>query len=98
MLTIKHGSETTLTSHEDAATIGLRALAWTLSDADRAERLLALTGLTAQALRARADDPALLSATLRFLEAHQPDLIACADALGLGPDRLVAAGRALEAA
>ncbi|HEV2867271.1 MAG TPA: DUF3572 family protein [Allosphingosinicella sp.] len=80
----------------DAEAVGLRALGWTLSDDSRAERLLALTGLTPETLRARVGDRALLAAALRFLEGHEPDLIACAEALGLTPLELVEARRSLE--
>ena len=83
-------------SHDPAA-IALGALAWTLSDAARAERLLALTGLTPADLRERAGDPGVLAAILTFLEAHQPDLLACADSLGIPPETLVAARQELEA-
>ncbi|WP_129792038.1 DUF3572 family protein [Sphingosinicella sp. CPCC 101087] len=79
----------------DAAT-ALRALGWTLSEDARAERLLALTGLTPDGLRARVGEPALLAASLRFLEAHEPDLVACAEALGLTPLQLVETRRRLE--
>jgi hypothetical protein len=84
------------TNDTDAETIALSALAWTLSDGARAERLLALTGLDSGGLRARAGDPALLAATIGFLAAHESDLIACADALGIDPAALVAAQRELE--
>ena len=77
-------------------TLALSALGWTLSDSDRAARLLALTGLTPDGLRARISEPSLLCATLGFLEAHEPDLIACADALGIAPAQLVGARRHLE--
>ena len=80
----------------DPVALGLQALAWTVDDAGRAERLLALTGIAPEALRARAADPALLAAVLGFLEAHEPDLVACAAALALPPDALVAARTALE--
>ena len=63
----------------------------------RAERLLALTGLDADDLRARAGDPALLAAVLGFLASHEPDLLACADALDIAPEALVAAQQELEA-
>ncbi|MCW3835221.1 DUF3572 domain-containing protein [Sphingomonas canadensis] len=84
------------TNTEDAATLALGALAWTLGDPARAERLLALTGLDAAGLRARAGDPALLAAAIGFLEAHEPDLVACALALEVAPPQLVAAREALE--
>ncbi|MEI9853119.1 MAG: DUF3572 family protein [Sphingomonas sp.] len=80
----------------DTAALALHALAWTLGEPARADRLLALTGLDAAGLRARAGEPALLAAALGFLEAHEPDLIACALALGVSPSQLVAARAALE--
>jgi hypothetical protein len=75
--------------------IALQALAWTLSEPARAQRLLDVTGLDPADLRARADDPAVLGAVLGFLQAHQPDLVACAANIGVAPDRLAAAGEAL---
>jgi Protein of unknown function (DUF3572) len=80
----------------EAETLALGALGWTLGDDARAARLLALTGLTPEALRAGIGDRFMLAALLRFLESHEPDLIACAGALGLAPARLVAAREALE--
>ena len=80
----------------DDQALALRALVWTLGDGDRASRLLALTGLDPDDLRARAGDPAVLAATLCFIENHEPDLIACADALGVLPGDLIAARRRLE--
>ena len=59
--------------------------------------MLALTGLTGDDLRGRAADPAVLAALLGFLEAYEPDLIACADALDVTPSMLVAAREMLEA-
>ena len=76
--------------------LALGALSWVLSDDARAARFLALTGLGADDLRDRLGDTELLAATLRFLEAHEPDLLACADMLGLPPDALPEARRRLE--
>ena len=76
------------TNPDDSMALALSALAWILSDDARATRLLALTGLEAPDLRARIGDPALHDAVLAFLEAHQPDLVACAQALGVRPERL----------
>ena len=87
-----HGPETNL----DASTLALLALAWCLEDSRRAERLLALTGLTTNDLRARATEPTLQAAVLAFLEAHELDLVACADHMGVGPDVLVTARTELE--
>ena len=80
----------------DAEKVALQALGWTLSDDARAERLLALTGLTPETLRHRIGEPDLLAAVLRFLEAYEPDLVACADQLGTTPLRLVECRRKLE--
>lgn len=80
----------------DAMTIGLHALGWVITDTDRAQRMLAVTGLDPDDLRARAGDPALLAAILAFLEAHEPDLIACATALDVAPATLTTARRQLE--
>jgi hypothetical protein len=79
-----------------AAALGLSALVWTLEEGDRAARLLSLTGLTPEDLRTRLADPALLAAVLGFLEAHEPDLLACSDALDVAPTQLVEARRMLE--
>ncbi len=81
----------------DAEAVALRALGWVLGENIRAGRFLALTGLEPAALRERIGEPTLLAATLRFLEAHEPDLLACADELGLAPLRLVETRRILEA-
>jgi hypothetical protein len=77
------------TINHDAETLALQALVWVLSDDRRAERLLALTGLDGDAMRARLSDPALLTAVLDFLAQHEPDLIACATALAVKPDDLI---------
>jgi hypothetical protein len=84
------------TNHPDALTLALSALVWTLSDTARAERLLALTGLDSDELRARAGDPVLLAAVLGFLAQHEPDLTACADALDVRPEALIAAQQELD--
>lgn len=84
------------TNPNDAATVALHALSWTLKESFRSERLVALTGLSPADLRTRLDDPAVLAATLAFLEAHEPDLIACAAAIGRTPAQLVSARAALE--
>lgn len=79
----------------DPAAVALAALGWVLGDGPRAERLLALTGLTPDLLRVGLSDPAVQRAVLDFLAAQETDLIAAADALGLAPDALIAARDAL---
>lgn len=81
----------------DAETLALRALAYVIGDPALGPRLLALTGLDVPTLRTRAADPALLGATLAFLEAHEASLVACAEALEVRPETIVAARDALGA-
>ncbi|MCP1469898.1 hypothetical protein J3E64_001585 [Sphingobium sp. OAS761] len=78
-------------SREEAMLLALLALGWTVSDGARADRLLALTGLDAAALREGVDRPAVLAAVLGFLADHEPDLIACAAAIDTSPAALIAA-------
>jgi hypothetical protein len=85
------------TNPPDPEALALSALGWTLTDEARAQRLLALTGLTPADLRERLGEPGLLAAALGFLEAHEPDLIGAAQALGVAPADLVEARRKLEA-
>ena len=76
--------------------LGLTALAATLGDERRAHRFIDLTGIGTDELRARAGEPALLAALLRFLEAHEPDLLCVSGELGVQPEVLVEARRELE--
>jgi len=82
------------TNDEEALALG--ALGWTLSEDGRAQRLVALTGLTPAGMRESLGDRDFLAAVLRFLEGHEPDLAGCADALGVTPTQLVAARETLE--
>jgi hypothetical protein len=79
-----------------AAIIALSALVWILEQPTRTHRLLDLTGLSPQELRARAGDPVLQAAILNFLGNHEPDLIACAAAIGHDPAELIQARDLLE--
>ena len=80
----------------DPYALALSALAAALTDERRAQRFLALTGIETDELRRRAGDPALLASLIAFLEAHEPDLLSVSEAIGVKPDALVAARRAIE--
>jgi hypothetical protein len=80
----------------DAQAVALLALATVVSDERRGRRFLDLSGMETEELRARVADPVLLAALLRFLEAHEPDLIAVAGEIGVGPEVLVGARHVLE--
>ncbi len=81
----------------EPSTLALQALGWILAEEVRASRLLALTGLSPDILRGALHEPITQAAILGFLESHEPDLIACADAIGAKPGALIAAKRELEA-
>ena len=83
--------------HTNDEALALGALSWVLSDDMRADRFLALTGLAPDDLRAAIDRRETLAAVLRFLEGHEPDLLACADMLAVPPATIGAARRRLEA-
>ncbi|WP_374598736.1 DUF3572 family protein [Sphingosinicella sp.] len=85
----------TALTREEAEVMALHALAWVASDERLGGRLLALTGLDAETLRAHAGSREVLGATLDFLAAHEADFIACAEAIGAEPARLAAARGAL---
>lgn len=80
---------------EQAELLALQAVAWVLQDEDRAQRLLALTGIDPGDLRAGLEDPALLASVIGFLANHEPDLIACAAAIDISPAKLAAAAEYL---
>jgi hypothetical protein len=84
------------TPTSDSVALALAALTATLGNERLAQRFLSLSGLTPPELRQRAADPALLSAVIRFLEAHEPDLLSVSEQLGVGPEVLVQARRELE--
>jgi len=77
--------------------LALKALGWILADGDRAARMLNLTGLTPDILRNVVTETATQAAILAFLEAHEPDLVAAADHIGVRPEALVRARQELEA-
>ena len=85
-----------LQTPNDPHALALAALAATLTDERRARRFLDLTGIGTDELRARAGQAGLLAALIGFLEAHEPDLLAVSEQIGVKPEALVAARRALE--
>ncbi|HET9146102.1 MAG TPA: DUF3572 family protein [Sphingomicrobium sp.] len=80
----------------DPQAIALAALAATLGDDRRAQRFIDLTGIGTDELPRRIGEPGLLAAVIRFLEAHEPDLVSVSEELGVPPEVLVQARRELE--
>jgi hypothetical protein len=60
----------------DPQALALSALGWILGDPSRADRLLALTGITPDDLRSGLGNPAILGAVLDFLAGNESDLLA----------------------
>lgn len=87
--------ETNSNMSADTEILALQALGWVLQDEERAARLLELTGLDPRELRSGLEDPAMLSSLLGFLANHEPDLVACAEAIGVPPEKLAAAAQYL---
>ena len=85
------------TTPADPQALALNALGWVLADDERAARFLALTGLTPDELRASLAEPGTMGAVLDFLCAHEPDLVAAADALGVAPQDIASARERLGA-
>ena len=79
----------------DPASVALQALAWVLADERRAQRFLDLTGLTPEELRTGIGSAEMQGSVLDFLAAHEPDLVAAAEALAISPEEIAAANRAL---
>lgn len=82
-------------SSTDPAVLALQALAHVAGDEAMGPRFLALTGMDVAELRASADKPATLTALLDYLMANEADLVATAEAIGVKPEQLAAAARAL---
>lgn len=87
--------ETNCNMDGETQILALQALGWVLQDENRAQRLLSLTGLDPRQLRSGLEDPTMLSSLLGFLANHEPDLIACAEEIGVPPEKLAAAAQQL---
>ena len=77
--------------HSGSEALALSALGWILTDERRADRLLALTGLTPDVLRDGLGERSVQAAVLEFLAGHEPDLVLAADALNVEPAAIIAA-------
>ncbi|MCE7795516.1 DUF3572 domain-containing protein [Sphingobium sufflavum] len=75
----------------DGHTIALLVIGWIVAEPGRVERFLTLTGMDSDQLRGGLGDAAVLGAAIDFLLSHEPDLLACADAIGESPAAIVAA-------
>ena len=79
----------------DPSALALNALIWVLGDERRAQRFLDLTGLAPGDLRERIGTSEIQLSVLDFLGAHEPDLVAAAEELGIAPADIAAARESL---
>ncbi|OAN44848.1 hypothetical protein A6A04_08175 [Paramagnetospirillum marisnigri] len=74
-VTAKQGSAPQGGAATQAEIVALRALAWLMSDEDRALRFLTASGCDATSLRRRANDPLLLGSVLDVIMEDEASLI-----------------------
>lgn len=87
----------TYPNQTDAQSIALSTIGWIVSEPRRAERFLSLTGLDPAELRAGVTAAGVQAAAIDFLLSHEPDLIACAQDMGVAVETLVSARQVLAA-
>ena len=80
---------------DPAEHVALDVLLWMLGDEDRLFPFLAATGLDLEAVRAGAKDPVFLAGVLDHVVGDEPVLLACARALEIKPERIIAAWQRL---
>jgi hypothetical protein len=78
---------------ESGNALALDVLLWMAGDADRLMPFLGATGLSPDDLRSGLGDPAVLGAVLDHVMANEPVLLACAEAIGVKPERIAEAWR-----
>ena len=83
---------------EDAEVIALKALSFLAGDEGRLGHFMDLTGLSPQAIREHAADPAFLAGVLDHLCADQTLLFLFAESAGLTPENIDRARRSLPGA
>jgi hypothetical protein len=78
-----------------AEIVALRALAWLMTDEDRALRFLTASGCDAASLRRRANDPLLLGSVLDLVMEDEASLVEFSAWAGLDPAAAARARRLL---
>lgn len=80
---------------DEAHLIAIRALSFVAGDPTLLPRFLALTGIEGHQIRQAASEPGFLAGVLGFILAHEPTLLAFAEAEKLPPASVAQAKRAL---
>ncbi len=78
-------------SREDAEALAAQAFAYLAAEPERIGRFLSLTGLTPEAVRRAAGDPAFLPSVLDYLLSDEALLVAFAAENGTGPEAVARA-------
>ena len=78
-----------------AEELAIGALGFVAADPQLLPRFLAISGIEASHIRRAAQEPGFLAGVLQFILAHEPTLIAFAEASGTDPASVGAALRAL---
>jgi hypothetical protein len=84
-----------LQGDESAERLALDVLLWIAGDDDRLLPFLAASGLSPDTLRASAREPAFLVGVLDHVMVVENVLVACANGLGIKPERIAAAWQRL---
>ena len=84
-----------LQGDESAERLALDVLLWIAGDDDRLLPFLAASGLSPDTLRASAREPAFLVGVLDHVMGDENVLVACANGLGIKPERIAAAWQSL---
>jgi hypothetical protein len=79
----------------DPESVAIDVLGFLAADPQRLMRFLNLTGLEPETVRDAAGSPGFLAAVLEYVTADETLLVACAAAIGMEPERVAAAHRAL---
>ncbi|WP_336487750.1 DUF3572 domain-containing protein [Methylobacterium nigriterrae] len=80
---------------ESALSLAVEVLGWLVADEERLFPFLNASGLTPDNLRASARDPGFLAGVLDHVMGDEAVLTACADGLGVPPERIATAWRRL---
>jgi hypothetical protein len=83
---------------QGAETVAIQALGWIAADEDRLGRFMALAGLSAGELRARAAEPEFLGGVLDFVLENEALLVEFAQSSGLKPESIARLRRQLPGA
>ena len=95
MATGTRATEREAAERQAAEALAIAALGFIAADPELLPRFLAITGIEASDIRRAATSPGFLAGVLQFVAAHEPTLLAFAQATGNDPASIVRALKAL---